>query len=45
MNMKRHKVEPIFSMDKKKANGSDEGSQPGSIVLYSNEQRASTAIQ
>ena len=37
MNKKRYKVEPIFSMDNKKANGSDEGSQAGSLVLYGNE--------
>ena len=37
MNMKRYKVEPIFSMDNKKANGSDEGSQAGSLVLNSND--------
>ena len=37
MNMKRYKVDPIFSMDNKKANGSDEGSQAGSKLLYSND--------
>ena len=34
MNMKRHKIDPIFSMYNKKENGSDKGSQAGSMVLY-----------
>ena len=38
MNMKRYKVEPIFCMDNKKANGKDEGSRARSIIfLYSND--------
>ena len=37
MKMKRHKVEPIFSMDNKKANWIDDGSESGSESLYSND--------